>query len=120
MVATYDIATLIGKVRLKIGDIKILSPVFQDDEIQYFLTDTSNNINMAAAQAAEAWAAKYAASVRSETIGGYAYSQTIVQDLLNLAKTLRAKDTEEAAALAATPAADWAEMDLSYDLGEEV
>lgn len=103
---SYDITTNIGKVRLVIGDTDESNEVFTNTEITYFLTTESNNIDLAAARAARAWAAKYATSADTEKIGDYAYSQKAVDKLLKLAETLEAKD-------AATPAFEWAEMDLS-------
>ena len=50
--ATYDLTTNVGKVRLIIGDTDVdpdADAVFLDAEITYFLTVNSNNINIAAA-----------------------------------------------------------------------
>jgi len=109
MTATYLIANNIGKVRLKIGDTDV-SPasdaVFTDEELEYYLSLYSNNINLAAADALEAWAAKYTASPDSEKIGDYSYAQKIVDKMLALATRLR--DTDES-----TPYLTWAEFDLS-------
>jgi len=108
----YDLDTNVGKVRLKIGDTDVdptTDAVFSDQELEYFLTKNSDNINLASADALEAWAAKYAASADSEKIGDYAYTQKNVDKMLKLAKEFR--ETE-----AATPALEWAEMDLT---GEE-
>ncbi len=105
MTVTYDLSTLVGKVRLNINDKDILHPVFTDEEIQYFLTENGNSVNLASATALESWAASYAANASSETIGDYAYQQKIVQNMLELAKSLREKE-------ASIPAMTWAEMDL--------
>ena len=86
MAVTYDITNNVGKVRLKIGDTDVTpttDAVFTDEELTVFLTDNSSNINMAAADALEAWAAKYAASPASEKIGDYAYTQKTVANILN-------------------------------------
>ena len=112
MAVTYDITNHVGTVRLKIGDTDIdptTDAVFTDEELTVFLTDNSSNINLASADALEAWAAKYAASPASEKIGDYAYTQKTVDNMLKQAKSLRDID-------AATPVFEWAEMDLT---GEE-
>jgi len=109
MTATYDITTAVGKVRLVISDTDVTpvtDAVFTDEELTYFLTTYSNNINLAAADALEAWAAKYGANADSEKIGDYAYTQKIIDKMLALAKRLRETD-------ASTPYLTWAEMDLS-------
>jgi len=109
---TYVLSTNVGKVRLATGDNDI-SPtsdaVFSDEEIEVFLANHSDNINLASAELLEAWAAKYAASADSEKIGDYSYSQKIVDKMLAMAKRLRDKDN-------ALPAMTWSELDLT---GEE-
>jgi len=109
MTATYLIATIVGKVRLVIGDTDV-SPatdaVFTDEELEYFLSLHSNNVNLAAADALDAWAAKYTASPDSEKIGDYSYTQKIVDKMLALAKKLRDSVAE-------SPYLTWAEFDLS-------
>jgi len=101
---SYDITTSVGKVRLIIGDTD--ATVFAEEEIEYFLTKNSSDVTLAAADAAEAWAAKYATNPDSEKIGDYAYTQKIVANMLSLANRLR----ETAAA---TPYLTWAELDLT-------
>jgi len=105
---TYDITNTVGKIRLIIGDTDV-SPstdaVFTDEELTYFYT-TEGSINLAAAMALEAWAAKYTASPDSEKIGDYSYSQKNVDKMLALATRLRE-------AVAGTPYLTWAEFDLS-------
>lgn len=53
MPATYDLNTSVGQVRLLIPDRDIADPVFQDDEIEYFLAQNSDNTRLAAAAALE-------------------------------------------------------------------
>jgi hypothetical protein len=53
MAATYDLATSIGKVRLRIPDRDIADPLFSDEEIQEFLTENGGNTYLAAAEAVE-------------------------------------------------------------------
>lgn len=116
MAVTYNLATNIGKVRLLISDKNILNPVFQDEEIQVFLDNNSDVLNLAAAEALESWASSYGANANSERIGDYSYSQKIVDDMLNLAKRLRERESSTPAITSASPGVDWAAMDL---LGEE-
>ncbi|GAH72244.1 unnamed protein product [marine sediment metagenome] len=96
----------IAKIRLKIGDTTVAYQ-FSDPELQSFLDD-EGSVRLASAAALEAWAAVYATNPSSETIGGYAYSQKIADNMLSLAKRLRTSEAE-------TPAMTWAEPDL---LGE--
>ncbi len=106
---TYDLTTNVGKIRLIIGDTDIdptSDAVFTDEELTYFLTVNSNNITLAAADALEAWMAKYATSPDSEKIGDYSYTQKIVQNMNKLQKELREKD-------ATNPYLTWAEWNLT-------
>ena len=108
MTATYLIANNVGKIRLIIGDTDV-SPasdaVFTDEELTYFYT-TMGSINLAAAMALKAWAAKYTAAPESEKIGDYAYTQKITDRMLSLATKLEETD-------ASAPYLTWAEFDLS-------
>ena len=106
MACTYDITTNRGKVRLIIGDTSTITGVFSDLEIDTFLSMHSGNINLAAAEALGAWAAKYATSPDSEKIGDYAYTQKIIANMNKLKKELEEKD-------ASTPILEIASMDLS-------
>ena len=109
MAATYILTTNIGKVRLIIGDTDVLpetDAVFTDEELTYFLTENSNNINLAAADALEAWVAKYTTAPDSEKIGDYSYSQKIVDHLNKLSKELREK-------VEGAPVLESASMDLT-------
>jgi len=102
---SYDITTNVGKVRLIIGD-NLAVEVFTDAEITCFLTANSNNLNLSAAAALEAWMSKYATAPDSEKIGDYAYTQKIIQNMNKLKNELMEKD-------ASTPYLTLAEMDLS-------
>lgn len=106
MSLAYDVTTDVGKVRLIIGDTDATAYVFEDAEINYFLTDNSNNIALAAADALGAWMAKYATSPDSEKIGDYAYSQKIIAHMNKLMKELREKD-------ASIPYQTYGEMNLT-------
>ena len=98
--------TDIEKIRLKIGDTTVPYQ-FEVDELQSFLDD-EGSVGLASAAALEAWAAIYIANPDSESIGGYAYTQKIVDRMQSLAKRLRENES-------GTPAMTWAEPDL---LGE--
>jgi len=113
MTVTYILTTDIGKVRLKIGDKPPATTVFTDEELQVFLDNNLQSINLGAAEALESWAASYGANADSEGIGDYRYSQKIIDNMLALAKRLR---DAEAGLLGNAPAMAWAELDL---LGEE-
>jgi hypothetical protein len=105
---TYDISDTVGKIRLIIGDTDVdpsADAVFSDEELTYFYT-TKGTINLAAAMALRAWAAKYSASPDSEKIGDYSYNQKITDKMLALAKELEQAEAE-------TPYLTWAEFDLS-------
>lgn len=106
MTVTYDLSTNVGKVRRTIGDKIISDPIFTDEEIESFLAENSNSINLASAAALEAEAASYAANADSERIGDYSYTQKIVDKMLESAKRLREKE-------AGTPAFTWAELNLT-------
>ena len=111
MACTYDITTDRGKVRLIISDTADPTGcIFSNLEIDTFLSMHSGNINLAAAEALGAWAAKYATSPDSEKIGDYAYTQKVIANMNKLKKELEEKD-------ASTPYLAWAEMDLTYGSG---
>lgn len=98
-------ATDLEKVRLLIADFT--APYhFTDDQINIFLDMADNSVNLAAAIALESWASSYSASVDSEKIGDYSYTQKIINNMLDLAKRLRDGD-------ASSPYLTWAEMDLT-------
>lgn len=108
MVATYDLTTNIGRVRLLIHDTTIASAHFTDEEITAFLTMVSNSIYLAAAIALEAWAASLSESAVSEKIGDYAYTKKQAANKLALAERYIKAEAE-----AETPALTWAEMNLT-------
>ena len=110
MTTTYDITTVVGQVRLVIGDTDITDAVFTAEELEYFLSLYSDSVNPASADALEAWAAKYGANADSEKIGDYNYTQKIVDKMLKLAKRLRETD-------ASTPAQEISEWDLTAGSG---
>ena len=108
MSATYLIANNVGKIRLIKADTDVepaSDAVFTDEELTYFYT-TMSSINLAAAMALEAWAAKYTASPDSEKIGDYAYTMKAIENMNKLKKELEDKD-------ASTPYFTWSELNLS-------
>ena len=106
MVATYDISTDIGKVRLLISDTSTTAAHFTDDEIQFFLSLYPGSYRLPAAQALEAWASSLAQNADSERIGDYSYTKKQVQNMIVLAEKLRNTENTQ-------PAMDWAEMDFT-------
>ena len=110
---TYDITDNIGKVRLMIGDTDI-SPTsdaqFTDEEITYFLTANSNNLNLAAADALEAWIGKLSRNPNSEKIGDYSYTMKSIENMNKLRNELRAKVEN-------SPVFEWSEIDLTSGSG---
>ena len=105
MTTTYDLATIVGKIRLIIGDKNILDAVFSDEEITAMYA-MEGSINLASAALLEAWAATYAANADQEKIGDYSYVQTIVKKMLDLAAKLKDKESS-------VVAFDWASFDLT-------
>lgn len=59
MAFTYDISTNRGKVRLLVGDKTSSTALLQDDEVDFFLTTSGNNVYLAASLAADAIAAEF-------------------------------------------------------------
>ena len=111
MACTYDITTDRGKVRLIINDTASpIGCIFSDLEIDTFLSMHSGNINLAAAEALGAWAAKYALLPDSERIGDYAYTQKTIANMNKLKNELEEKD-------ASIPYLTWAEMNLTCGSG---
>jgi len=108
MAHTYDITTLIGKLRLMIGDTDI-TPItdaqFSDEELQYFLTLHSNNLNLAAADALSAWIGALTRELKSEKIGDYSYTRDTIANMNKLKKEYEDKD-------ASIPVLEISEMDL--------
>lgn len=93
MAFTYDVSTDRGKVRLLITDVQDAKPLFQDAEIDAFLT-LNTSVRMAAAAALEVIAAsevlvlKKIINLDLETDG-----PAVARELRELAKQLRAQET---------------------------
>ncbi len=101
MTTTYDITNNVGKVRLTIGDNVLGDAQFTDEELEYFLSVNSSNINLASSDALKAWAASYGQNAASENLGDYAYTQKIIDDMLKLSARLRENEQEVPAGAAA-------------------
>lgn len=92
MAFTYDVSTDRGKVRLLITDVQEANPLFQDAEIDAFLT-LNTSVRLAAAAALEVIAAsevlvlKKIVNLDLETDG-----PAVARELRELAKQLRAQD----------------------------
>lgn len=74
MAFTYDLTTNRGKVRLKIRDTDTADAtrqLFDDDEIDFFLTEASADLNLAAAGALDSVSANAALLAKMEKIGDY-------------------------------------------------
>jgi hypothetical protein len=103
---TYDITTDRGKVRLLIGDIIDVGHHFEDDEIDAFLTMSSNSILIAAGYALEAWASALTDSLTSESIGDYAYTKKDAETKRALALEYKKQEAE-------SPILDWGSFNLT-------
>jgi len=111
MAHTYDLTTLIGKLRLLIGDtdiVPITDAQFSDEELQVFLTMASSSLLLAASYALESWASAITSTLTGEKIGDYSYTSKDAETKMALAKKYRQED-------ASTPAMDWAEMEIWQD-----
>lgn len=108
---TYDLATDIGVVRLIVSDTNASEPLFQDAELQAFLTLESGDLKMAAAQAIDAIATNEALTQKVIRIldlqtNGAALAQTLRAH----AKDLRYQVLQDMAAAEAGTDFDWAEQ----------
>lgn len=80
-------------VRFLVGDTNLSAQEFQDDEVQYLLSEENGNTFRAAARAAETLAAKYSAAVVEKQVGPLRISSgtrglTKAERYLKLAKHL--------------------------------
>lgn len=91
---TYDITDNTGKLRLAIADIDLTTTtgdrntwtvLFTDEELDVFLNDAGNDINLAASYALNAIAASRALLAKSKRLGDYS------EDLSKIADSLRAQ-----------------------------
>jgi len=76
---SYDLSTDRGKTRLKIRDTDtadVTRQIFQDDEIDFFITEAASDLNLAAAGALDSIAANAALLAKMEKIGDYSINST--------------------------------------------
>ena len=110
MAFTYDLSTNRGKVRLKIRDTDTADAtrqLFDDDEIDFFITEASVDLNLAAAGALDAVSANAALLAKSQKIGDYTIdSKAMAEAVMKVAAHYRGLSE-------AAPAFDYAELNLS-------
>lgn len=78
-------------VRFKIGDTDASTPLLSDDEIAQCIVDWPDNVDMAAANAAEAIAAQFAGAYDFQTDGQAFTRSQQYANFKALADTLRAR-----------------------------
>lgn len=110
MAFTYDLGTNRGKVRLKIRDTDTADStrqLFNDEEIDFFITEAVSDLNLAAAGALDAIAANAALLAKSTKIGDYSIdSKAMAEAVMKVAAHYRALSE-------GAPAFDYAELNLS-------
>ena len=88
MSTTYDPATDVGKVRLKIGDTDITAAQFSDAEVQVFI-DEGGTVNASAGIALLAWASAVAMDDQKVVAGSWAGDRgDVSKRMVELAKEL--------------------------------
>ena len=97
MTATYDPADLtnttgkINIVRLMLGDTDVATPELQDEELQYYIDLSPNNLYLAASFGASAIGGKYASYVDTELDGALSADYSVLYARYqNLSTQLRA------------------------------
>jgi hypothetical protein len=117
MAFTYDITTSIGKVRLLAIDSDSTYAVFEDDEIDAFLSMEGNNVKRAAAQALDTIASNDAFRVKKvKLLDVTADGVSVAEVLHKRSAMLRAQaDKEEASEEGGSfDIAEWVVDDFSY------
>jgi len=108
MAATYDVTTDRGKVRLLITDTDTSDPIFDDTEIDAFLSLNSSNILYAAAQALDVMAVNEAMVLKViKLLDLSTNGPAVAASLKAQADSLRAQSD------AADYDFDWAEQNLN-------
>lgn len=79
------------QVRLLLGDNVVASPLFQDDELDFFLSQRNSDIYLATADAAEAAAFKFARAYDISTGAEQLRRSQVMAAFRELAKDLRAR-----------------------------
>lgn len=110
MAFTYDLSTDRGKTRLKIRDTDTADAtrqLFNDEEIDFFVTEAVNDLNLAAAGALDAIAANAALLAKAQKIGDYSIdSKAMAAAVMKVAAHYRSLSEE-------APAFGFAEQTLS-------
>lgn len=90
MAFTYDLNTAVGKVRKLIPDRDPQNAVFQDEEIQDFLTENSDSVRRAAAEALETIATDQALTLKViQTLDLSTNGAALMNSLMTRATRLR-------------------------------
>ena len=117
MAFTYDLTTNRGKVRLKIRDTDTADAtrqLFNDDEIDFFLTEAITDLNLAAAGALDAISANAALLAKMEKIGDYSIdSKAMAAAVMKIAAHYRSLSEQ-------APAFGFAEQTLSKFSWDEI
>jgi hypothetical protein len=66
---SYDITTVLGKTRLEIGDTDSTAQLFTDEELNVYIDTRSDNVLLAAADACDALASRFARAYNISTDG---------------------------------------------------
>jgi hypothetical protein len=90
---SYVLTTDLGKVRLLIADTNAQTRVFEDEELQVFLDLNGSDLNRAAGQAYETWAADRSKIAKSIGTGQYKTERQAVESLLAMADRIRSAGT---------------------------
>ncbi len=118
MAFTYNLTTEAGKVRLLITDTDYTNPIFEDNEIDVFLSftavDGTNDINLAAAVALETIAASEAlVQKKIKLLDLTTDGPAVATSLRAAAKLLREQSDNESYV-------DWSEMNLNTFAGRDI
>ncbi len=113
---TYDLTGDVGKLRLRIQDTTETSAFFSDEELAYFIA-SEGSVELGAAAAFEALAARAAAENESERIGDYSFTKGSANRYLDQAKAIRTGATAQPAIVSAKPFRNKA-SNLFSDLSE--
>lgn len=84
MTATYTTpwATYVDAVRFYVSDTDLSAPIWQDEELASLLANNSNDPRLAAAEALDALAAKYARNAIAYAVTGFSLDRRQVADTL--------------------------------------
>ncbi len=118
MAFTYNLTTEAGKVRLLITDTDSTNPIFEDREIDVFLSftasDGTNDINLASAVALETIAASEAlVQKKIKLLDLTTDGPAVATSLRAAAKILREQSENESYI-------DWSEMNLNAFAGRDI